>query len=276
MADQSNVEAAIVSIIANALYPGGDAVQSSVGYACKVYRGWPKSPTLDADLAENITNISVHAAESPAKNVTRYPRIWQTIGPAEGTLSVTMEGSVAIFSGSCSTGMLAGVMVDGQTYFYAVQASDSPQTVASNIAALLREAGWIVEYSASQVAVPQAIHFSARVVSGSGVMKEIRRQEQGFMISIWCASPVVRDVVVPVVDDALAKKIFIALVDGTYGRLRFENQITTDSSEDADLYRRDLVYMVEYPTTILRSEPAMLFGTIAETINASVDKTYIS
>lgn len=275
MADQSNVEAAIVSIIANALYPQGDTAPSSVGYACKIYRGWPRSPNLDTDLSDNITNISVYTADSPVKNVTKYPRIWQTISPATGTLFVEMDGGVASFSGHCSTGQLAGVMVDGQTYSYAVQANDSPQTVASNIAALLRESGWIVEYSDNQIAVPQAIRFLARVVSCSGAMKEIRRQEQGFKVSIWCSSPVIRDIIAPVVDGALADRIFIALVDGTSGRIRFDSQVTTDSSEDANLYRQDFVYRVEYPTTILKSDPAMLFGKLAEKINVSIDKTYI-
>ena len=276
MADQANVEAAIVSIIANALYPNGDASPSSVGYSCKVYRGWPKSPTLNEDLLDNIAHVSVYTAGTPAKNVTKYPRIWQSISSNNGTLSVSMDGIIAVFSGSCSAGLLAGVMVDGQTFSYAVQANDSPQTVASNIAALLREAGWIVDYSDSRICVPQAVHFLARVVSGSGVMKEIRRQEQGFKVSVWCSSPLMRDVIIPVVDGALSEKKFIALVDGSYGRIRFENEVTVDNSEDAELYRRDLVYMVEYPTTILKSDPAMLFATIAEKINASVEETYIS
>lgn len=276
MADQANVEAAIVSVIANALYPNGDAQPSSVGYACKVYRGWPRSPTLDSDLSENIAHISVYTAGEPAKNVTRYPRIWQSVASLTGSLEVSMEGGVAVFSGSCSAGLLAGVMVDGQTYSYAVQSNDSSQTVASNIAALLREAGWIVDYSGSQISVPQAVHFLARVVAGSGAMKEIRRQEQGFGISIWCSSPLMRDVISPVVDGSLAEKNFIALLDGTYGRVRFESVVTTDSSEDANLYRRDLIYMVDYPTTILRSDPAMLFLTVAETVNLSVNETYIS
>jgi hypothetical protein len=276
MADQADVEAALAAIAANGVYPQGTSGASVVGQACKIYRGWPVAPVLDADLAAGMAHVSVSAVDAVVRNVTRYPRVWQTLTPAAGTLAASVDGLAAEFFGTCSTGLLAGVLVDGQTYPYAVQANDSAATVTSNLAALLRQGGWIVEYAGSKLAVPEATHFTARVVAGAGALQEIRRQVQEFRVAMWCPCPALRDALAPVLDTALMANDFIALADGSCGRIRFENGVTSDESANAALYRRDLIYAVEYPTTLAQLTPAMLFGTMAATVNTTVLGNYQS
>ena len=41
MADQSDVEAELARVIAEALYPDGVAADSAIGAVCRVYRGVP-------------------------------------------------------------------------------------------------------------------------------------------------------------------------------------------------------------------------------------------
>ena len=55
---------------------------------------------------------------------------------------------------------------------------------------------------------------------------------------------------------------FIDLSDGTQGRLTYAGTTVFDQSQDALLYRRDLIYSVEYATTLSANQPAMLFGQI--------------
>jgi hypothetical protein len=55
---------------------------------------------------------------------------------------------------------------------------------------------------------------------------------------------------------------FIALADGTAARLIFSGTATFDQSQDAILYRRDLIYTVEYATTVTALLPSMLFGSL--------------
>ncbi len=276
MADQADVEAAIAAIAANGIYPSGTAAASAVGAAVKIYRGWPVAPVLDADLAAGMAHVSVSATDAAAKNVTRYPRIWQNLTPATGTLTASVAGLEASFFGTCSAGLLAGVLVDGQTYPYAVQANDSAATVASNLAAMLRQGGWIVEYNGTKLVVPEATHFTARVVAGAGALQEIRRQVQEFRVAMWCPCPALRDEIAPVLDAALMANDFISLADGAYGRIRFENTTTTDESANAALYRRDLIYTVEYPTTLAQLTPAMLFGTMTAIVDKAVLGQYNS
>ncbi len=276
MADQTDVEAALASIVANVLYPEGTATASVVGPDCKIYRGWPMAPALDTDLAKGMAHISVSATDAPIRNVTRYPRVWQSLTPPTGTLTVNVNEVSASFFGTCSPGLLAGVLVDGEAYPYAVQENDSAATVASNLAVLLREGGWIVNYSGTSLMVPEATRFQARVVRGMQSLQEVRRQAQDFRVAMWCPTPMLRDMIAPVVDAALMKNNFIALPDGSFARLRFANSLTTDESANASLYRRDLMYAVEYPTTYAQTTPAMLLGVMTATVNSAVLGTYQS
>jgi hypothetical protein len=266
MADQSDVENALTAIVANALYPAGTAAPSVTGNTCRVYRGFPAAPALAADLGAGVSHVTV-AASGAIKNVTRYPRIWQKVAPVPASLTVQVTAQSASFSGSCAVGQLAGIAVDGTLFPYAVQANDSTATIASNLAALLRGAGWIVDYAGATITVPGATHFTARVVTGAGALQEIKRQVQDFAMTLWCPNPAMRDIAAPAVDEALAAATFIPLADGSYARMIFAGSDVVDESEDATLYKRTLRYSAEYPTTAAQMTPAMLFGTAAFNAN---------
>jgi hypothetical protein len=93
-------------------------------------------------------------------------------------------------------------------------------------------------------------------------MQEVRRQEQGFRITCWCPTPTARDTVASAIDLLLTGFRFISLEDNSHGRLQYKGTLVFDQSQDALLYRRDLLYNVEYCTTISEIEPSMLFGNL--------------
>ena len=268
MADQADVETALAALVANALYPNGTSATSAIGTVCRIYRGFPAAPSLDVDLAAGVLNVSIVADDAPLKNVTRYPRRWIAVAPVAQVLTVSVIGRSASFSGSCAVGQLAGVMVNDALFPYAVQLNDSPETVASNLAAMLRLAGWLVNYAGTTIEVPAAERFVARVVRGAGALQELKRQIQGFKITLWCPDPASRDAAAPVIDQALAGINFVPLADGSYARLLFVGSTAQDNTADASLYRRDLTYSAEYPTTLALMTPAMLFGATRVTANA--------
>ncbi len=267
MADQADVEAALTALVANALYPAGSAMPSVTGTVYRVYRGYPAGPVLDADMAAGAVHVSVVPAGGEVRNVTRYPRVWREVAPVAEAFSVVVGDGGATFAGHCAVGQLAGVMVNDAAFPYAVQATDSPATVASNLAAQIRAAGWIVDYAGATLVVPAADRFAARVVAGASALQEIRRQVQDFRLSLWCPDPLTRDAAAAIIDLALAEVGFIPLADGSYGRVRFCGVSVSDGGADAGLYRRDLVYAVEYPTALAQMTPAMLFGTVAARVN---------
>lgn len=276
MADQSDVENALAALVANALYPNGTSAPSVNGTVYRVYRGAPASPVLDADLAQGAVHISVSANASRVRDATRYPRHWVSVKPVSAVLSVAVANVTATFLGTCAVGQLAGVVVNETAFPCAVQASDTPFTVASNLAALIRAAGWIVDYSGTSLTVPAATQFEARVVAGAGALQELRRQVQEFRVSLWCPDPALRDATAVVVDPAMIAANFIALADGSFGRVKYAGDQTTDAAADATVYRRDLIYSVEFPTTLNQQLAAMLFGTAAVQVNATLTGNFLS
>lgn len=259
MADQSDVEIAIQSIVASAFYPNGTNEASSVGNICRVYRGAPSAHALGVDIAASILNISVTAL-SNIKNTTRYSRVWQTLESVPLSLLTTVGAEYVSFAGRCVLGQLVGIIINGAVYPYAVQTSDSPTTVASNMAELIRRAGWIVDYAGSTITIPGANSVNARVVAGAVSLQEIKRQLQEFQVALWCPNSQSRDEAAALIDQSLSTTKFIALSDGSYARITYAGCETSDRMSDATLFKRELRYLLEYPTTISELTPAMLFG----------------
>jgi hypothetical protein len=140
-----------------------------------------------------------------------------------------------------------------------MQATDSPQSVAAKLAGLLATVRSATVSNAT-VTVPGAIRLVARVEADQLSLRLARRQAQAFRVTAWCGDPATRDAVGSAVDSALAGIDFIGLADGTSGRLRYLASDVSDRWEDAALYRRELTYSVDYPTSIAMNLPRMAVG----------------
>lgn len=259
MADQSDVEAALVALASAALYPRGIGAASVAAVPCRVYRGWPNSAALDADLAAGIVNVSVFPVDGATRNTTRYPDAWLS-DPPPPTLTVSVAADAATFGGTATAGQLAGIAADGRSYVYRTQDGDTPALVAANLATLAG-ADYFTTLTDATVRLPGARYLIARVVADSPALMDVRRQSQRFRIACWCSAPTIRDTVAGAIDGALAPVRFLDLADGTKGRLIYAGGATLDESQNATLYRRDLLYDVEFATTVLAVQPTMLFGT---------------
>jgi hypothetical protein len=269
MADQSDVENALVALVADALYPSGSGSPSLPGPDCRIYRGWPNSAALNTDLAAGIINVTVFPQGEPGRNTTRYWQQWQG-SPGQPTVTVTVSGVSVTIGGTVNPGQLVGILVNSSSYVYATLTGDTPETVAANLATAAR-ADWIVNLSGATLTITGASGLLARVVANASVMQEVRRQEQRFRITCWCPTPTSRDISASAIDQLLVGFQFINLADGSLGRLQYHGTLVFDQSQDALLYRRDLLYDVEYPTTVVVVQPAMLFGELvlnAATITA--------
>jgi hypothetical protein len=262
MADQSDVETALVGVVGAALYPGGLAAACAVaGAVCRVYRGWPVSAALDGDLANGISNVSVAAIGQHAVNTTRWPDIWSEPRPTVPTLLATVAGDAVTLSGTAAPGQVMALVVDGVAVACRTEPGDAPADVAATLARLLlprRSAS----ASGATLTLPGARRLSARVEADQPVLRQTRRQRQGFRVTCWCPDPATRDAVGAAIDAALSGIDFIGLADGTSGRLRYLASTVSDRWEDAVLYRRELSYSVDYPTTIALTLPRMAVGEL--------------
>lgn len=260
MADESDVEAALVNVVSAALYPYGTGEASVPGPDCRIYRGWPNSAALDADLAAGKVNVTVFPGSGTGRTTTRFMEQWLGT-PAQPSLTVMVAGSLVTFGGSANVGQIAGILVDGASYVYRTQTGDTPALVAANLASMAR-ARFIVLLSQSALTIAGAGNLLARVVADAPAQQEIRRQEHDFRVTCWCPTPAARDVTATAIDQALSKIRFIMLADGTSARLMYMGTAVFDQSQNSSLYRRDLTYNVEYATILVSSQPTMLFGEL--------------
>ena len=269
MPTQSDAEAALIQLAAAALYPNGPSAPAVVGAIFRLYRGWPNAAALDTDLAAGRVNVTVFPVPGATRDTTRYAPDWLP-DPVTPTLTTTVSGTTATFAGSAGPGQLAGLLVDGQPYVHRTTAADTPALVAATLAAAIYPTR-IVVASGNSVTIPSATTLIARTAADATNAQELRRQQQQFRITAWCPTPDLRDAACEAIDVACAATPFLALAGGFPARLRFVSTTTFDTRQDAALYRRDLLYTVEYPTTRTVTEPSMLFGTLglgAETIIA--------
>ena len=261
MADLSDVEQALVSAAFAALHPEGDVSHTVLGSSIRVYRGWPPSSALNADLANGVVNVSIFSIADDTRNTTRWG-LSESIVPGISTLTiVATHGSVTV-GGMPAVGQLVGLIVNNDSFSYRVQIGDGVAAVAAQLASLVRVSHPCMQNGAV-LTIPNASRLIARAVADATVQTEWARQEQGFRVSIWAPNPSARDVVCSAVTGGLAQITFLNLADGSAGRLRYRKTAAHDDDQSAKLYRRDLIYSVEYGTTVTSDSPSFLFGDAA-------------
>ncbi len=277
MADQSEVETALAGVVGGALYPNGLGAACAVpGAICRVYRGWPAQAALDGDLAAGITNVSVAPAIEHGVNTTRWPDRWIPRAKTAPPLTAMVAGDTVTFGGIGGAGQVAAVVADTAWAAWRLQASDTPASVAAHLAAALATAR-AASASGAVLTVPGAIRLIGRVEADQPTLRLSRRQLQAFRVMLWCGDPATRDAVGGAIDSALSGIDFLGLADGTSGRLRYGGSTVSDTWEDAALYRRTLIYTVDYPTTIAADLPRMAVGAFLPTLGAGgITETLLS
>ena len=275
MADQSDVEAAVAAMVAGVLYPDGIAAPSAVGVACRIHRGWPDAAGLDADLAAGRVRVSVSVDPGNQRTTTRYPDVWIVARPRPITLIAFADADTVAFSGSADVGQLAGVLVGGLAAVHRTLAGDTPASVAAALALALKPVR-AASVSGATLTVPGATDLEARVTADQTGMRETRRQRVAVRVVCWCPDPALRDATATAIDGALSAVDFVSLPDGSAGRLRYVASLPTDRAQDAALYRRDLLYSVEFATTLTTTLPSLLFGDTQVTAGGMAVKSLLS
>ena len=249
MATITDVCNALISKIAQTVYPSGTAQPSIVGAPIRVYEGWPNAQALDSDLQAGAINVSIFPSANE-RNTTRFSNEWKTLSINATTLSATVANQTISIGGTITTPQNVGAIVNNVAFIYAVQASDTLTTIATGLAALISASISGVTSSLAVITIPAGKKIQAARIGSAGLsIRELRRQERVFQISIWANTPQVRDGVADPIDVALAAINFLTLTDGTMVRLIYKNSPMNDSFQKANLYRRDLNYQIEYATT---------------------------
>lgn len=274
MADLNDVSKGLVCALAGVLFegayaPGADGTsvltwQAPVNgtmtecHTIRLYSGQPSANDLTGELVAGKAHVSVFPETGATKLTTRFERRWRRGPAAVPALTVSLAGAVVTFAGVASATQVVGLLVShglsAGSYAYRCTASDTPASIAATLAASIAGA------SASGAALTVAGDgILARVVCDQAASMEIRRQEQGFRVSCWAPTPQAREIIAGAIDAALADTPWLALADGSLGRLVYRTTETNDLPGKDRLWRRDLCYTIEYPTLLSETQPVMLF-----------------
>jgi hypothetical protein len=258
MADISDIEHAVMEAVTAILYPAGSSQSSIIGALCRVYRGWPNSATLSTDLNIGAVNVTISADNDSGRTTTRYLPEWITASAQPGTV-VSAENQSLTIAGNPNAGDVVGAMIDGIPFAYRVHAGDSPDLIAANLGQSIRSIR-TANLQGSTVTVPGAASVIARVACDHEASFESRRQEKDLRIACWCPTPTARDAIAAAIDGAISQMGFLSLADATEARIVYRNTASYDQAQNALLYRRDIIYTVEYATITVIEQPSMLFG----------------
>lgn len=260
---RSRGQAAVPVPVVPAPTDPGLPISPTIGAPVRVRRGWPDANLLDADLKAGIVNISIYPEKDMSADRTRYDTAWRVAVKPVTTLSVAVAGNKVTFTGDPGVKQLAGVRLGGPSapaYSVRLEPSEGPVDAAVKLAGIVPGSTAI----GPTLTVP-GIRPVARV-EGFGILKrEVSRQEHVLRIILWCPSPQLRDSAARVVDAALKGRDWISLPDYSGGHIRPRGTAVDDGTSEAGLWRRDLLFSVEYPSVELVPAPAVMWGQVVIT-----------
>ncbi|MGK3131151.1 hypothetical protein ACCW76_18325 [Pantoea sp. C8B4] len=93
-------------------------------------------------------------------------------------------------------------------------------------------------------------------------VRELRRQIKDFQVTVWAPTPSLRNTIGTAIDTALSEHCHIDLGDGVPAQMFYARQFDSDSAENWHVYRRDLIFSVNFATTQTISAPEVTNITV--------------
>lgn len=257
MSNAFDVQNALASLVGATLYPNGTAQPSASNCDIIIYPGWPTASQLDADLLIGRSHVTVFATATE-KNVTRFPKDWQQLTIETATLTASIEGQTVVIGGTMPdpfTPHNMVVLVKGFPYIYSVLPSDTLDSIAAGLKELIEVDVPGTASAGPVITVPSGARIDAARVGVSGTsIREVRRQEKLFQITVWTDTPDRRKSIGDALDVALGGTEWLIMPDTFAARLKYRNSVPKDELQKAKLYRWDFFYTVEFATTETRRD----------------------
>lgn len=265
MADLSDVSNALRDLVGATLYPTSDTTTSVADVPVRIMVGWPGPQDVDTSIAAGTTLVNVYPQPGMERNTSRVQADWQELTVPDATYTISAVGqAITIGGGAPATYFAQNIyaVISGVGYRYAAQVGDTASTVATGLQALIAADWSETTISGAVITLPATARIVALRIGVTGtIIKEVGRQERAWQIVIWAPSEAARTAVAKVIDPALRQMPRLLLADGTYGHLAYKKSPVTDLLQKAAVFRRDLIYTVEYGTTITQTaEQIVDFG----------------
>jgi hypothetical protein len=263
MADLSDVTAYLKAQALAAVYPNGVGSKNSIaGIDIRLYEGWPLPDQLEMDVAGNTkdaaTGVISPRANGPLANVSIFPwgstggntyqildETYTIVAPAI-TTTVAVAGEIITLTGTLSPNEFLTVIIDDSAIV-----SQTGANVAAMLAALAAQAV-TAGFAATSTATTLTIPFTRSMVvrqGGKGVVGKVtHRQVQSVMVTVWAPTPQIRTQLAAAIDNVIKQTTKTSMPDTSQAIIRYHGTCVNDDQQAVTIYRRDLIYSVEYAT----------------------------
>ena len=246
MADLSDVTAYLATTAAAAVYPLGTSQPSVTGADCRIYEGWPIPANLDADIAAGAGNVSIFPMQGTGINCYQILDETYTITPPSYGTSFTLSGNVLTVAGQPTAGEYITLVCDDAFVYSAVGADTS-----TLLAALATQAA--VNYpatssTATAITVPVEFNLTVRHGAIATLGKVTHRQKHQIMVTVWAPTPAARTTLAKAIDGLIKQTNKVTMPDTSQAIVVYNRTNVSDEVEKATIYRRDLIFEVEYAT----------------------------
>jgi hypothetical protein len=246
----------------------------------RISEGWPIPDQLDRDMLGQMLSGSppmpVARPGGPVVNVSVFPMpgtgiaVYQqqddtyVITPPAIASTFTLVGNLITVSGQIDVGEYLTLVIDD-----AVVCSQTGASTAAMLTALATEAQGKGYPGASATATTLTIPFGHLLVvrqGGTAVLGKVtHRQKQPVMVTVWSPTPAARTTLSAAIDNVIKQKIKVTMPDTSQALVIYSRTNVLDDRETAAIYRRDLIYDVEYATVF--EFPGYVVTSVNVTIN---------
>lgn len=265
MADLSEIMTRLAVIASDAVYPDGNGSPSVAGIDVRIFEGWPNPDQLDRDMAGQmfsgnparvvdrpggvVANVSVYPMPGTGIVVHQLMNHTKVITPPTYGLSVSInaDGDKITVSGQPSIGEYLTLLCDDNVILS--QTGTTTSDLLANLAAeaeIAYPSGVIVTSTTLEIAVTRGI-----VVRQGGIAvlgRTTHRQRHPVMVSIWAPTHDSRATLSAAIDNALKQNVILTMADTSQALLVYNRTHLHDEKQASTIYRRDLIFDVEYAT----------------------------
>jgi hypothetical protein len=279
LADLSDVTAYLATAVANAVYPNGTSQPSVAAMDVRVFEGWPMPDQLDRDMLGQmlsgtpptpvtrpggaVANVSVFPMQGTGIAVYQQQDETYVITPVNYGMAMSVAGNVITVSGQPNPGEYLTLVCDGAFVF-----SQTGATTAALLAAIATAAQ--AQYptassTATTLTVPTGHSLIVRQGGVATLGKVTHRQRQSVMVTVWAPTEAVRATLAKAIDNAIKQIIKITMPDTSQALVIYSRTNVLDDRQSTAIYRRDLIYDVEYATVF--EFPGYVVTSVTTTIN---------
>jgi hypothetical protein len=250
-------------VCTDAVYPDGTGSSSITGTAITVRPGFVDPNRLDALLAAGNSNVSINVLNGYQRNCSRYAKAYVEVDRGLPTLllGVDLPTKTVIVAGTITAGEIAIITSNGISYAYVVNSSDTVDTIATELAALIAGASALNNI----VTIPDTYRLATRVGVKVKVAQMLKRQEMVFEIVISSANFDDRATIEEAIEAKMAESFYLDIPDDTAVHILWMGTKYQDQFQKMTNYQCQLTYKLEFDTTSVTEVPE--FNAHSETIN---------